>query len=251
MRQPSLGLGPGGLGVRRAGGRGAAPQERPGARGPQWRGPSSRARAPWPPPPRSCAWAGRTGPGVPVSVREERAGGVRAQPPTREDMEDRTASFKLKPCLRFMAGCRPLPHPEGSSPSRGGRLGPLRLFPYGAFGAGVWESPLVTRPLWAWRVARAWRRLGPGGSCAAPPTVVSYGGWAPAPGRAGRLRDPLAAHPLFAPSHSRRKQALVLALQSPGGGLGPSLGCLYTPLVFFFSITWDASNLKQFISLQR
>ena len=128
MRQPSLGLGPGGQGVRRAGGRGAAPQERPGARGPQWRGPSSRARAPWPPPPRSCAWAGRTGPGVPVSVREERAGGVRAQPPTREDMEDRTASFKLKPCLRFMAGCRPLPHPEGSSPSRGGRLGPLPLF---------------------------------------------------------------------------------------------------------------------------
>lgn len=228
----------------------AGPGERPGARGPQRRRPpagprvrSARTQAPRLPPPQSCAWAGRAGPGVLVSVREERASGVRTQPPTGEGREDLTASFKMKLCLRFMAGWRPLPHPGGSSTPRGGRLGPLLLF-------ALWR-------LWGRGLAVPSGRLallGPArgaGVDAAGSRVLLRGRSDPRSVR-GRLGSrcpsvpgwPLAVRsgfgtlwqriPCSPPSHGRRKQTSVLALSSPASRLGRSLGCSYTPFAFLF-----------------
>ena len=68
MRPCSLGLGPGGLGLGRAGGRGPVRAECPGARGPKRRrlppwAPSARTG---PPPPQLCL--GRTGPRETVTL---------------------------------------------------------------------------------------------------------------------------------------------------------------------------------------
>ena len=105
------------------------------------------------------------------------AAGVRAQLPAGEGREDRMASFKLKSCLRFQAGWRSPPpsrrqfHPLWRTLPPWLASAPRCFFPKGASGVGAWEFPLVAGPGWGGCVAPGWGRLGPGGSCGAPPGV--------------------------------------------------------------------------------
>lgn len=234
----SLGLGPGGQGVGRAGGSGAGRAERPGARGPEWRRPPScaRRRAARPLRPRSGASAAaselRLGwPGGPRGTGEcegGRAGPARgccgapgrAGAASHRGDGETDGVLETKTLPTFYGGmAAPSPIPKAVPPPVEDATTPALLGPCCCPPKALWDRasgvPASRRAQAGPRVAQGWRRLGLGISCGvwAPDAHRCHAGPRALPGGVVTLGHSI---PVFAPRAAAAAAAASRRRSGPG-----------------------------------